>query len=66
MSDNKEGSGCLIWVVVIALIMLVGAACDHLNEEVQKLDGLANFTLGIIVCGLFYGLIYFAIKSNDK
>lgn len=63
---------CIISAIIssctlgFAILMIIGAACSHLEEEVQKLDGVANFTLGIIVCGLFYGLIYFAMKSNDK
>jgi hypothetical protein len=67
MNKNSESSGCSFWVVIgIIGFLIFGFALNHLSDEVKKLDGPANFILGIIVCGLFYGLIYFAMFKDKK
>lgn len=64
--DKNKLSGCMIIIIVFAVIMIVGGVLNHVSEQAEKLDWVTDTFIGAIIVGLILAVIHYANKSRNK
>ncbi len=61
---QKKQTGCRPIVITIIVLLSIGFVCDHVHEEVQKLDTFTDLVLGTTILGLICLCYYLYSKGK--